>query len=110
MKPNAGIIKYFFIDGSVDTKETFLELVLWRFACADGNVAFAIASLEIDAWLLQKSRLTHSLKFIIPMDVDSTFVCNVKHRMHIVEVLQNCKLTLWDEVPMMYKFSFELAH
>jgi ATP-dependent DNA helicase PIF1 len=71
-----------------------------------GDIALAVASLGIVAFLFLRGRTTHSyLK--IPIALDRTSFCCIHKQDDLVALIRQTKLILWDEAPMTNKLAFE---
>ncbi|KAG2197507.1 hypothetical protein INT47_007116 [Mucor saturninus] len=102
--PNAN--NFFFVDGPGGTGKTLLYNALLAKVRSGGEVALACASSGIAATLLPGGRTAHSL-FQIPIDIDETSVCNIKLQDISAKMINDAKLIIWDEAPMMNKMTFE---
>ncbi|CAN0875204.1 ATP-dependent DNA helicase PIF1 [Linum grandiflorum] len=71
-----------------------------------GQTAIVVASSGIAATLLSGGVTAHS-QFKIPIEVDHASTCAVKKGTTLTRLLQLATLIVWDEAPMVHKYSFE---
>ncbi|XP_021995507.1 uncharacterized protein LOC110892665 [Helianthus annuus] len=67
---------------------------------------FPAASSGIASLLLDGGRTAHS-RFDIPLNINEGFVCHIKPDDDVAKLLQQTKLIIWDEAPMVHKHAFE---
>ncbi|XP_021981880.1 ATP-dependent DNA helicase pif1-like [Helianthus annuus] len=76
----------------------------------NGGVFFCIvinvASSGIASLLLSRGRTAHS-QFHIPINLNEDSVCHIKPNTEIANLLNEAKLIIWDEAPMVHKHAFE---
>jgi ATP-dependent DNA helicase PIF1 len=104
-KEEGGLI---FLDAPGGTGKTFLINLLLSKVRSERKIAIPVASSGIAATLLTGGRTAHSA-FKLPLDLHrSEFpVCNISKGTALAQVLQRCKLIVWDECTMAHKGSFE---
>ena len=98
-----------FVDGPGGTGKTFLYNLILAYirSIENGNeIAIAVASLGIDALLLNSGRTAYS-RFKILLKVDQNSTLNIEKQSELAQLIQNAKAILWDEAPMMNRFAFE---
>ncbi|CAN0875203.1 ATP-dependent DNA helicase pif1 [Linum grandiflorum] len=88
--------KLFFLYGNGGTRKTYFL----------GQTAIVVASSGIAATLLSGGVTAHS-QFKIPIEVDHASTCAVKKGTTLTRLLQLATLIVWDEAPMVHKYSFE---
>ncbi|XP_010424647.1 PREDICTED: uncharacterized protein LOC104709786 [Camelina sativa] len=71
-----------------------------------GDIVLNVASSGIASLLLEGGRTAHS-RFGIPLDVHETPICNMSRSSDQGQLVQESKLIIWDEAPMMSKYCFE---
>jgi hypothetical protein len=98
--------KVIFIDGPDGTCKTYIENLILNVVRSHGDIALAIASSGIVAFLLSGGRTTHSyLK--IPIAFDHTSLYCIRKQDDLMTLIRQTKLILWDESPMTNKLAFE---
>lgn len=101
---DGGII---FLDAPGGTGKTFLINMLLAKYRSQNVVAIAVATSEIAATLLPRGRTAHSA-FKLPLNLNQdTPVCNISKQSGTAQVLQMCRLIVWDECTMAHKATFE---
>ena len=98
--------RVFFVDGPGGTGKSFLMEMLLARVRFDGGVALAVASSGIAAQLLTGGRTAHS-RFKIKLDLDEHSMCDIPVESHLAELIQECKLIIWDEAPTTHRYAFE---
>ena len=96
----------FFIDGPGGTGKTFLYNTLLAKIRSQGQIALAKASSGIAALLLQGGRTVHS-RMKVPISLNEQSVCNISKQTALAKLIQNAKLLVWDEAPMIHKHAVE---
>jgi hypothetical protein len=96
----------FFIDGPGGTGKTFLYKLILSTIRAKRQIALAVASSGIAAQLMDGARTAHS-RLKIPFNLDSHSTCNINVGSDECVLIQNAKIIIWDECPMMHKHAFE---
>ncbi|CAN0924937.1 ATP-dependent DNA helicase PIF1 [Linum grandiflorum] len=81
-------------------RTTFVSLLIL------GQIAIVVASSGIAATLLPGGVTAHS-QFKIPIEVDHASTCAIKKGTTLARLLQLATLIVWDEAPMVHKYSFE---
>ncbi|XP_010419764.1 PREDICTED: uncharacterized protein LOC104705447 [Camelina sativa] len=71
-----------------------------------GEIVLNTASSGIASLLLEGGRTAHS-RFGIPLEVHETSMCRMSRSSDLGELVQEAKLIIWDEAPMMSKYCFE---
>ncbi|XP_010463507.1 PREDICTED: uncharacterized protein LOC104744195 [Camelina sativa] len=71
-----------------------------------GEIVLNTASSSISSLLLEGGRTAHST-FGIPLDVHEESMCRMSRSSDLGELVQEAKLIIWDEAPMMSKYCFE---
>ncbi|XP_024011354.1 ATP-dependent DNA helicase PIF7-like [Eutrema salsugineum] len=96
----------FFVYGFGGTGKTFL----WRFLSTTirsrGKIVINTASSGIAALLLEGGRTAH-LRFGIPINPDDFTQCNMPPGSDLANLMKRADLIVWDEAPMMSKYSFK---
>ncbi|XP_010507507.1 PREDICTED: ATP-dependent DNA helicase PIF2-like [Camelina sativa] len=96
----------FFLYGFGGTGKTFLWKVLSAAVRIRGEIVLNTASSGITSLLLEGGRTAHS-RFGIPLEVHETSMCRMSRSFDLGELVQEAKLIIWDEAPMMSKYCFE---
>ena len=60
----------------------------------------------IASLLLPGGRTAHS-RFVIPLELMDNSTCGIKQNTHLVELIKEAKLIIWDEAPMTQRYAFE---
>ena len=94
------------MDGPDGTGKTFLYNTLLTNIRSNGDIALAVASSEIAAFLISGGRTAHS-RFKIPINLDLCSTCNISRRSKKARLINITKLFIWDEALMIHKFAFE---
>jgi hypothetical protein len=100
--------KLFFVYGSGGTDKTFVWTTLLSCLRGQGKIILAIASSRIASLLLLGGRTAHS-RFKIPIDLHDESTCNITQQMKVAELLRKADLIIWDEAPMMHRWTFEVV-
>ncbi|XP_035840386.1 uncharacterized protein LOC118487551 [Helianthus annuus] len=100
---NGGV---FFVYGYGGTGKTFLWKTLSAAIRSKGEIVLNVASSGIASLLLDGGRTTHS-RFHIPLNLNEDSVCHIKPDDDVAKLLQQTKLIIWDEAPMVHKHAFE---
>lgn len=97
-----------FLDAPGGTGKTFLLQLILATVRKNGNIALATASIGIAATLLIGGNTVHST-FKLPINIEAieTPICNIARDSNLAEVLQQCKLIVWDECTISHKKAFE---
>lgn len=93
---------FFFVYGYGGTGKTFLWNALITTIRANGEIVLPVASSRIAATLLPSGRTAHS-RFAIPIQVTEESICNIKQNSPLANLLQQTKLIIWDEAPMIQR-------
>ncbi|KAF5764692.1 putative DNA helicase [Helianthus annuus] len=96
----------FFVYGYGGTGKTFLWKTLAASIRCNGHIVINVASSGIVSLLLSRGRTAHS-RFHIPINLNEDSVCHIKPNSEIVNLLNEAKLIIWDEAPMVHKHAFE---
>jgi ATP-dependent DNA helicase PIF1 len=96
----------FFVYGYGGTGKTFLRTTVLNFVRRKGKIALVFASSGIATLLLPGGRTPHTL-FKIPLDIKQNSMCNIKKNTHLVELIAQTSLIIWDEAPVNHKYYFE---
>src|SRR6266540_6398681 len=102
-------LRCFFVDGPDGTGKTFLYNTLLTNIRSNGDIALAVASSEIAAFLISGGRTAHS-RFKIPINLDLCSTCNISRRSKKARLINITKLFIWDEALMIHKFAFEAVN
>ncbi|GBM69075.1 hypothetical protein AVEN_181459-1 [Araneus ventricosus] len=97
--------KCYFLDGPAGTGKTFVYSTLLHTIRGRGDDVIPVASTGIAATLLIGGRTAHSV-FIIPIDLNATYTCNLKPNAKEADMLLKTKLIVWDEAPMAHVHAF----
>ncbi|XP_035842064.1 uncharacterized protein LOC110923839 [Helianthus annuus] len=100
---NGGV---FFVYGYGGTGKTFLWKTLAACIRCNGQIVINVASSGIASLLLSRGRTAHS-RFHIPINLNEDSVCHIKPNTEIANLLNEAKLIIWDEAPMVHKHAFE---
>jgi len=94
----------FYLDAPGGTGKTLVIKLILASIRSKNYIALAIASSGIAATLLPGGRTAHSaLKLPLNLHSTETLTCNISKSSGIGEVLQQCKLIIWDECTMAHK-------
>ncbi|XP_021974686.2 uncharacterized protein LOC110869772 [Helianthus annuus] len=96
----------FFVYGYGGTGKTFLWKTLAASIRCNGHIVVNVASSGIASLLLSRGRTAHS-KFHIPINLTEDSVCHIKPNSEIANLIDEAKLIIWDEAPMVHKHAFE---
>ncbi|XP_071565387.1 uncharacterized protein [Temnothorax nylanderi] len=98
----------FFLDAPGGTGKTFLINLLLAKVRSERGIALAVASSGIAATLLEGGKTAHAA-FKLPLNLNhaETPLCNISKQSNMAQVLQDCKLIVWDESTMAHKGGFE---
>ncbi|XP_035834922.1 uncharacterized protein LOC118483334 [Helianthus annuus] len=96
----------FFVYGYGGTGKTFLWKTLAASIRCNGHIVINVASSGIASLLLSRGRTAHS-RFHIPINLNEDSVCHIKPNFEIANLLNEAKLIIWDEAPMVHKHAFE---
>ncbi|XP_021974611.2 uncharacterized protein LOC110869685 [Helianthus annuus] len=97
---------FYFVYGPGGTGKTFLYKAIMSRLRSMGMIALAVASSGIASLLLPGGRTTHS-RFAIPLELLQNSTCAIKQNTQLAHLLQEVRLIIWDEAPMMQKYAFE---
>jgi hypothetical protein len=97
LKPNL-----FFVGGCGGSGKTFLFNTLLAKVRSENHIAIALASSGIASLLLDDGHTAHSV-FKIPLQVNTTSLCNIERNSPLAQLIKETKLFVWDEAPMMSK-------
>ncbi|CAN0905562.1 hypothetical protein LINGRAHAP2_LOCUS23751 [Linum grandiflorum] len=98
--------KFFFLHGHGGTEKTFLYNCIVSKVRSQNQVALVVASSDIAATLLPDGVIAHS-RFKIPIEIDHLSTCSIKKGTDLSELLKIATLIVWDEAPMIHRYSFE---
>ncbi|XP_022015055.1 uncharacterized protein LOC110914573 [Helianthus annuus] len=89
-----------------DQRAVFNEI--YGSACirCNGHIVINVASSGIASLLLSRGRTAHS-RFHISINLNEDSVCHIKPNTEIANLLNEAKLIIWDEAPMVHKHAFE---
>lgn len=92
----------YFLDAAGGTGKTFvISLILATIRSQENGIALALASSGIAATLLDGGRTAHSaLKLPLNLHIIDAPTCNISKESAMGQVLQKCKIILWDECTM----------
>ncbi|XP_022019618.1 uncharacterized protein LOC110919663 [Helianthus annuus] len=96
----------FFVYGYGGTGKTFLWKTLGASIRSTGHIVINVASSGIASLLLSRGRTAHS-RFHIPINLNEDSVCHIKPNTEVANLLNQAKLIIWDEAPMVHKHAFE---
>ncbi|XP_022030895.2 uncharacterized protein LOC110931830 [Helianthus annuus] len=97
---------FYFVYGPGGTGKTFLYRTILSRLRSMGLIALAVASSGIASLLLPGGRTAHS-RFAIPLELLHGSTCAIKQNTQLAHLLQEVRLIIWDEAPMMQKYAFE---
>ena len=95
-------------DSPAGTGKTFTEKVIAARLRGNGRVVLTVASTGIAALQLPGGWTAHSM-FNLPLDenVVPGAVCKIRSESQRAELIRNCDLIIWDELPMSHKYCVE---
>ncbi|XP_076895734.1 uncharacterized protein LOC143548453 [Bidens hawaiensis] len=88
-----------FVYGHSGIGKTFLWNTIISGLRLDRKFVLAIAATGIASLLLPAGRTAHS-RFKIPIDICDESTCSISKNTHLVQLLTETSLIIWDEVPM----------
>nr|XP_009779042.1 PREDICTED: ATP-dependent DNA helicase PIF4-like [Nicotiana sylvestris] len=97
----------FFIDGPGGIGKSCLYRALLATLRSKGFIALATTSSGVAASILPGGRTAHS-RFKIPIDIDQNYSCNISKQSSLAYLIQDAKLSVWDEVSMVKSKMFEV--
>ncbi len=92
----------FFLDSLGGSDKTFIYSVLLALVRWDGHIAIKVASFDIITFLLEGGRTSH-LVFKIPITIGRDSMCSIPGHSDSIELFQEAKLIVWDEVPAQHR-------
>ncbi|XP_055527993.1 uncharacterized protein LOC129720539 [Wyeomyia smithii] len=98
-----------FLDAPGGTGKTYVINLLLAKLRSQSSIALAVASSGIAATLLHGGRTAHSA-FKLPLQLahcDTVPTCNIAKGSGLAQLLQECKLIVWDECTMAHKHALE---
>ncbi|XP_071718001.1 uncharacterized protein [Rutidosis leptorrhynchoides] len=95
-----------FLYGPGGTGKTFLYNAVLAKLRSERLIVLAVASSGIASLLLPGGRTAHS-RFVIPLELMENSTCGIKQQTHLALLIQEARLIIWDEAPMMQRFAFE---
>ncbi len=96
----------FFVNSFKGYRKTFLFNIILAKVRLDYEIAITVALSEIVALLLEGKRTAY-LRFKIPIKLTETLMLNISQQSKLAYLIYIIKLIIWDEVLMVYKFTFE---
>ncbi|XP_071697769.1 uncharacterized protein [Rutidosis leptorrhynchoides] len=96
----------YFLYGYGGTGKTFVWKTLAAAIRSRGDIVINVASSGIAALLLTGGRTAHS-RFSIPINIVEDSFCSIQPDSELAKLLNQAKLIIWDEAPMMHKHCFE---
>lgn len=96
----------FFVKGSGGCGKTYLWKTIIAWLRSQSKIVLPVASSGIAATLLPGGRTAHS-RFKIPLKLDESSMCSIRHGSDIAELLKETSLIIWDEAPMQNRVAFE---
>ncbi|CAA3030170.1 ATP-dependent DNA helicase PIF1-like, partial [Olea europaea subsp. europaea] len=96
----------FFIDGPGGTGKTYLYKALLSAVRSKNCIALATASSGVAASLLPGGRTAHS-RFKIPLEISNNMTCSISKQCALASLLRMTKLIIWDEAPMLHRYTIE---
>ncbi|XP_071727472.1 uncharacterized protein [Rutidosis leptorrhynchoides] len=96
----------FFLYGYGGTGKTFAWKTFAAAVRSRGDIVINVASSGIAALLLTGGRTAHS-QFAIPINVLEDSFCKTQPDSDLAALLNQAKLIIWDEAPMMHRHCFE---
>ena len=96
----------YYIDGSGGTGKTFLYNTIVAKVRSENNIALSMASTGIASILLDGGQTAHTtLK--LPLNPNSTSMCNFSVNSSMSDLIKKTQLFVWDEAPSMNLDFFE---
>ncbi|XP_019195640.1 PREDICTED: uncharacterized protein LOC109189302 [Ipomoea nil] len=96
-----------FVYGYGGTGKTFVRRTLSSKIKSRGDIVLNVALSGITSLLLPGGRTACS-RFAIPLFLNEDSTCNISQCTHLIELIIQSKLIIWDEAPMMQKHYFEV--
>ena len=91
--------RLFFIDGPAGTGKTFLYNTIVHYVRSKSDKVLSCAFTGIAATLLEGGKTSHSL-FKLPVPLNETSTCTVRHGSDVANELKNARVIIWDEASM----------
>lgn len=98
--------KSYFIDGPGGHGKTFLLNTCLGYVRTKNEIALAVASSGIASLLLSGGHTAHN-QFKLPINLLPESTCNISKESNLAKLLQNVKLIIWDEAPMIHRYGIE---
>ncbi|XP_021765947.1 ATP-dependent DNA helicase PIF2-like [Chenopodium quinoa] len=97
---------YFFVDGPIGTRKTFLYNALYAKVRLAGKTMLPTATSGIVAVNIPSGRTAHS-RFKIPLDSEASLACDVPKQGSLAALIKEIALIIWDEASMARKENIE---
>jgi hypothetical protein len=94
------------VSGHGGTGKTFLWRTIMATLRSQGHIVLAVASSGVASLLLPSGRIAHS-RFCIPLELHEESRCAIARGTNLAALIARTSLSIWDEAPMAYRFSFE---
>ncbi|XP_059179144.1 uncharacterized protein LOC131958244 [Physella acuta] len=91
--------RLFFIDGPGGSGKTFLYNTIMHYVRSKKELVLPCAFTGIAATLLEGGITSHS-RFKLPIPINETSTCNVRHGTNTANELKKAKVIIWDEASM----------
>ncbi|GKE03127.1 ATP-dependent DNA helicase PIF1-like protein [Tanacetum coccineum] len=91
--------QFHFVYGPGGTEKMFLYKTIISRLRSELKIILAVASSGIASLLLPGGRTAHNM-FVIPLELLENSTCGIKQNTHLVELMQQVELIIWDEAPM----------
>ncbi|XP_069589482.1 ATP-dependent DNA helicase pif1-like [Ranitomeya imitator] len=89
----------FFSDGPGGSGKTFLYNTIMHYVRSKNELVLPCTFTGIAATLLEGGRTSHNL-FKLPIPINETSMCNIRHGSNTANELKSAKLIIWDEASM----------
>ncbi|XLU66211.1 hypothetical protein S245_025264 [Arachis hypogaea] len=96
----------FFVDGPGGAGKTFIYRVIIAKLRNKGHIVLVTTSSRIAATLLPRGRTAY-FRFKIPVNTESSSICNISKQSDLAKLIRQTMVIIWDEAPMTNKKSVQ---
>ena len=98
------IVYFLFMDNSME--RIYVYKTILATVRAERKIILAAVSSSIATLLLPDKRTTHS-RFYILIVINENLICEIKSDSHIIKLIINISMIIWDEALMAHRYYFE---